>query len=126
MSGSISIASFASVIGVPAGIIEASCGFTFLIISGFVKKFLKSIKNKKKKHNKIIMLARGKLSSIANKISKALVDNEISHAYFEITINEEKKYRELKESIRMMISQRRDAEELSLIEEGENMGVNEA
>ena len=38
LSGSISIASFASAIGAPAGIIGASCGFTFSITSGFVKK----------------------------------------------------------------------------------------
>ena len=49
LSGSISIALFASVIGAPAGIIGASCGFTFSITSGFVKKFLKTIRNKKKK-----------------------------------------------------------------------------
>ena len=77
LSGSISIASFATVIGVPATIIGASCGFTFLITSGFVKKFLKT-RNKKKKHNKIVMLARSRLNSIEGKISKALVDNEIS------------------------------------------------
>ena len=64
LSGSISIASFASVIGAPAGIIGASCGFTFSITSGFVKKFLKIIRNKKKKHNKIVMLARSELDSI--------------------------------------------------------------
>ena len=82
LSGSISIASFASVIGVPAGIIGASCSFTFSITSGFVKRFLKTIRNKKKKHNKIVMLARSKLNSIENKISKALTDNEISHESF--------------------------------------------
>ena len=38
LSGIISIASFASVIGAPAGIIGASCGLTFSITSGFVKK----------------------------------------------------------------------------------------
>ena len=38
LSGSISIASFATVIGAPAGIIGASCGLTFSITSGFVKK----------------------------------------------------------------------------------------
>ena len=48
LSGSISIASFATVIGAPAGIIGASCGLTFSITSGFVKKFLKT-RNKKKK-----------------------------------------------------------------------------
>ena len=126
LSGSISIASFASVIGAPAGIIGASCGLTFSITSGFVKKFLKTIRNKKKKHNKIVMLARSKLNSIESKISKALMDNEISHEDFETIINEEKKYRELKESIRMINIQRSDAEKVNLIEEGKNIGINEA
>ena len=90
LSGSISIASFTTVIGAPAGIIGASCGLTFSITSRFVKKFLKTIRNKKKKHNKIVMLARSKLNSIECKISKALNDNEISHEDFETIINEEK------------------------------------
>ena len=90
LSGSISTESFASVIGAPAGIIGTSCSFTFSISSGFVKKFLKTIRNKKKKHNKIVMLARSKLNSIESKISKALMDNKISHEDFETIINEEK------------------------------------
>ena len=114
-TGSISIASFATVIGAPAGIIGASCGLTFSITSGFVKKFLKTIRNKKKKHNKIVMLARSKLNSIKSKISEALISNEISHEGFMTIRNEEKKYRELKERIRMMNSQRSDAEKFILI-----------
>ena len=74
----------------PVGIIGACCGFTFSITSRFVKRFLKTIRNKKKKHNKIVMLARIKLNSIENKISKTLIGNEISHEDFEIIINEEK------------------------------------
>ena len=70
------------------------------------------------------MLARSKLNSIESKISKALMDNEISHEDFQ-TINEEKKYRELKESIRMMNSHRSDAEKVSLIEEGKKIDINE-
>ena len=70
------------------------------------------------------MLGRSKLNSIESKISKALVDNEISHEDFEIVINEEKKYRELKESIRVMNSQRSDAEKVNLIE-GKKIGINE-
>ena len=50
LASSISIASFVSVIGPPAGIIGASCGLTFSITSGFMKKFLKTTKNKKKKN----------------------------------------------------------------------------
>ena len=77
------------------------------------------------------MLARSKLNSIESKISKALMDNEINHEDFEIMKkknmkkNEEKKYRELKESIRMMNSHRRDAEKVSLTEEGKKIGINE-
>ena len=118
LSGSISIASFASVTGVPAGIIGASCSFTFSSTSEFIISLLKTIRNKKKNHNKIVMLARSKLNSIKRKISKALMDNEISHEDFEKIINKEKNYRELKESIRMMNSQRSDAEKVNLIEEG--------
>ena len=118
LCGSSSIASFATVTEAPAGIIGASCGFTFSITLGFAKKSLKTITNKKKKHSEIVMLVRRKLNSIESKISKALIDNEISHEDFETIINEEKKYRELKESIRMMNSQRSDVEKISLIEEG--------
>ena len=96
LSGSISVASFATIIGVPAGIIGASCSFRFSITSGFAKRFLKTIRNKKKNHNKIVMLARSKLNSKENKISKALTDNEISHEDFETIINKEKKISRIK------------------------------
>ena len=46
------------------------------------------------------MLARSKLNSIESKISEALINNEISHEDFMTILNEEKKYRELKESIK--------------------------
>ena len=60
-SGSISIASFARVIGAPVGIASASLSLAFSLWTGLVKKLLKAIINKKKKHNKIVMLARSKL-----------------------------------------------------------------
>ena len=58
------------------------------------------------------MLAWSKINSIESKISQALMDNEISHEDFMTILNEEKKYRELKEIIRMMNSHRSDAENL--------------
>ena len=64
------------------------------------------------------MLARSKSNSIESKISEALINNEISHEDFMTILNEEKKYRQMKESIRMMNSQQSDAEKVSLIEEG--------
>ena len=71
------------------------------------------------------MLARSKLNRIETKISEALINNEISHEDFMTILNEEKKYRELKESIRMMNSQRSDVEKNSLVEEGKKIGINE-
>ena len=98
-TGSIFFASFATVIGAPAGMMRASCSFAFSITTGIVKK-----------HNKIVMLAKSKLNSIESKISEAMINNEISHEDFMPIMNEEKKCRELKERIRMIISQRSDVE----------------
>ena len=75
-----------------------------------MKKLFKKTRNKKTKHNKIVMLARSKLSSIKSEISEPLIISEIRHKDFAAIINEEKKYRELKESIRIMNSYRRDTE----------------
>ena len=58
------------------------------------------------------MLVRSKLSSIESKISEAWINNEISHEEFMAIMNEERKYRELKESIRMMNSQKSNVEKL--------------
>ena len=69
------------------------------------------------------MLARSKLNSIKSKISEALINNEISHKEFMTIINEERNYRELKERIRMMKSQRSGTEKFNLIEEGKNIGI---
>ena len=100
-SGGVSIASFATVIGAPIGITSASLSLAFSLCTGLVKKLLKATRNKKKKHNKIVILARSKLNSIESKISEGLISNQISHENFVAIINEEKNYRELKEKIRM-------------------------
>ena len=94
-TGSISIASFSTVVGAPVGIISASFTLEFSISTGIIKKLLKTTRNKKK-YNKIVMLARSKLNKIECKMSEALTNNEISHEDFMTIINEEKKYRELK------------------------------
>ena len=57
---------------------------------------LKTTQNKKKKHNKIIILARSKCNSIESKISKALINNKISHEDYMTIINWERNYWELK------------------------------
>ena len=122
-SDSISIVSFATVIGAPVGITSASFSLAFSISTGIVKKLLKATQNKKKKHNKIVMLARSLLNR--KKISKTLINNEISHEDFMTIINEERiNYLELKESITMMNSQRSDSARINLIEQGQK-GIDE-
>ena len=54
-----------------------------------------------------------------------MINKEISHEDFMTILNEENKYREIKESIRMMNSQRSDVEKVSLIEEGKKIGINQ-
>ena len=104
-SGDVSIASFATVIGEPIGITSASLSLAFSLCTGLVKTLLKATINKKKKHSKIVMLTRSKVNSIESKISEALINNQISHENFITIINEERNYRELKESIRMIKGQ---------------------
>ena len=101
-AGSISIASFATVIGAPVGIASASFSLAFSISTGIVKKLLKTTRNKKKKYNKIVMLARSKLNDLENKISEVLINNENSHEDFMTIVSVERNYRELKESIRII------------------------
>ena len=69
---------------------SASFGLAFSISTGIVKKLLKATRNKKKKHNKIVMLARRKLNSIESKIFEGLINNEISDEDFMAIINDEK------------------------------------
>ena len=95
-SGSIFVASFATAIRAPVGTASASFSLVFSISTGIVKKLLKTTQNKKKNHNKIVMLASSKLNSIESKISKALINNETSHEDFMTIVNEEGNYRELK------------------------------
>ena len=95
----ISIISFESVIGVPVGIARASFTLVFSLTTGIIKKLLKITQSKKKKHNKIAMLAKSKLNSIETLISRALIDLEIIHELFKAIVNEKEKYEKMKDSI---------------------------
>ena len=74
-TGSISIAPFATVTGVRVGMVSASFSLSFSISTWVIKKLLKTTSNKKKKYNKIVMIARSKLNSIEIKIPEALINN---------------------------------------------------
>ena len=72
--GTLSIVSHATVVGIPVGIAGTSLTLIFTVTTGVVKKILNITRKKKKKHNKIITLARNKLNIIEILISQALID----------------------------------------------------
>ena len=78
-SSGVSIISFASTVGVPAGIASACFTLIFSIIAGIINKLVSTTIKKKKKHDQILMLAKSKHNSIETLISQALNDIDISH-----------------------------------------------
>ena len=98
--GTLSIASYASVVGIPAGIAGSSLTLVFTIGIGISKSLLNVTKKRKKKHNKIIALAKNKLNTIDKFLSSALNDSEISHEEFTNIINEANIYENIKENIK--------------------------
>lgn len=64
------------------------------------------------------MLARSKLNCIETLISQTVIDSEISHETYIVMVIEKEKYRRLKEDIRQVKSQRRNAENNKFIKEG--------
>ena len=97
-SSGVCIISSASVVGAPVGIASASFTLIFSLTTGIVKKLLSITRNKKKKHDKVLMLAESKLDSIETLVSQALIDMEISHEEFNAIIRE--KYERMKEHLK--------------------------
>ena len=101
--GTLSIASKATVIGVPAGFTGTSLTLIFTIGTGISKSLLKVTKKRKKKHNKIIALAKTKLNTIDTLLSSALNDSKISHEDFTNIITGKIIYENIKENIKNTI-----------------------
>ena len=99
-SGGVSIISFTSIIVAPVGIASARFTLIFSITTGIVKKLLNIARNKKKKHDKILMLAKSKLNSIETLISQALIDMELSHEEYSTILKEKDKYERMKDNLK--------------------------
>ena len=102
--GTLSIALYATVVGIPAGIAGASLTLIFTVTTGVVNTLLNITRKKKKKHNKIITLARSKLNIIENLISQALIDFEITHEEFSKIIYEKNNYEQIIDNIKSVKS----------------------
>ena len=103
--GTLSIASYASVVGIPVGITGASLTLIFTLGTGISKALLKLTKKRKKKYNKIIALAKNKLNTINTLLSSALNDSKISHEEFTNIITETNIYENIKENIKELTTE---------------------
>ena len=103
--GTLSIASYASVVGTPAGIAGSSLTLIVTVGTGIRKSLLKVTKKRKKKHNNIIALAKNKLNTIDTLLSSALNDSEISHEEFSNIITEANIYESIRENIKELTAE---------------------
>ena len=99
-TGGVSIISFISIIGAPVGIASARFTLVFSLATGIIKKLLSTMRKKKKKHDKILMLAKSKFNSIETLMSQALNDMDISHEDFITIFKEKDRHEKFKENIR--------------------------
>ena len=76
---------------------------------------LKLTKKRKKKHNKIILLAKNKLNTIDTLLSSALNDSEMSHEEFSNIITEANIYENIKENVKERTTERSTKEKLTTL-----------
>ena len=99
ITGSLSISAFASFVGTPIGITIFAIGLKICAITAEIKKN-KSVIKKKKKHDKIVLLAKSKLSTIKVSISKGLIDSNIDYDESVLINNTLKQFYDMKEEIK--------------------------
>ena len=87
-------------IGNLIGITNSAIWLKICAIFAGIKKYKLIIKKKKKNHDKSVLLAKSKLTSIEVLISKALIDSDISHDKFVLISNVLKEYENMKEEIK--------------------------
>ena len=99
ITGCISISAFASLIGIPIGNIIYARGLKISAIAAGIKKYKSIIEKRKKKHDKIVLLAKSNLNCAEVLISKAFIDSYISHDAF-VLINVLKEYDDIKKKLK--------------------------
>ena len=100
VNGSVSSSAFASLVGVTKSIARSAVGLKVCAITAAIKKYESIIKNKRKKRNKIVLLAKTKLNTIEALISKALIGSCINHDEFVSVNNVLREYHKIKKEIK--------------------------
>ena len=100
ITGGINIAAFASGVGLPVGAALSGTSLLLSLATVITQKPFKIFTIKQEKHDAIKLLAQSKLDSIANIISQAMQDGDISSPEFHKVLQDVEKYRRLKADIR--------------------------
>ena len=100
ITAGISIASFASGVGLTVGISLSRTSLILFLATVITRTSFKIFTGKQEKHDSIKLLAQSKLDSIANMISQAMQDGDISPTEFHKVLQEVEKYRKIKADIR--------------------------
>ena len=96
----ISITAFASGVGLPVGIALSGTSLLLSLATVITRKSFKTFAVKQEKHDSIKLVAQTKLDRIANIISQAMQDGDISPTDFHKVLQEVEKYGKLKADIR--------------------------
>ena len=97
ITGCVSIPALASLVGILTGITSSAIGLKLCVITAGIKKCKSIINKKKKKHDKTVLLAKSKLSSIKVLIYETLIDLNISHDALVLINNVLKEFYDMKE-----------------------------
>ena len=75
-TGCVLFSAFASLVADPLGITSSAVGLKLCAITAGIKKYKSVIKEKKKEHEKIVLLGKANLDTIEVPISKTLIDSK--------------------------------------------------
>ena len=101
VTGCVSISAFASLVRIPIRIASSAIGLKICTITVGIKNYKSIVNKKKKKHDKIVLLAKSKLDSIEVLISKTLMNSNISHDEFVLINNVLEEFYDIKEEIKI-------------------------
>ena len=104
IAGCISISAFVSLLGIPIGITSTVVGLKICAVTAGIQMYTSIVKKKKKKHDKMVLLAKTKLNSIEVLISKALIHSNISHDDFVLVNNVLKEFDKMKKEIKNLMT----------------------
>ena len=94
--GCVSISAFSSLADITIGTRSSTIGLKICAIAAGIEQRKSIIKKKKKKHEKIVFLAKSKLNSIKILIFWALIDSFIDYDEFVLINNVLTEYKEMK------------------------------